>query len=247
MAKRITGRDKEMILFATRNKIVNRDQLQKKFFNGVKSYYPLNRRLQILVKMGLVKKTIFQNGRSTLSCFSHTELGYSLVKDLFQPCSEKTPERSEKHAHDLALVDVRRVLESKKSVKQFYGENEYQFSDLLIDNSDLLALRELNCDGFIQAEINGVHINFALELENVRQNSKIYSAKVDRIYSSKIAATLVVCTSQETLKAVQSAEASYLETHPVSPQMFYILLQDLLLSQEELIFLNLKNKKIIIR
>lgn len=236
-----------MILFIVQNKIVSCNHLKQKFFLESKSYYPLNRRLKLLVELNLLKKIILQDGKRYLSCFSHTKEGYEVVKDLFSPCTDKMPERSEKHEHDLTMVDLKLCFQVRANVLRFYGENEYQFSDCMLPDDVLTTVRFLNADGLLRLNVNKAALDLSIEFENQRQNKSVCDKKVQRIYQSSIVASLCIVSNTAILKSLKNAETAFLESSGNSSKIFYALLKDVHLAQNELIFFNLKNQKLVIR
>ncbi|MBY0384708.1 hypothetical protein K2X05_06075, partial [bacterium] len=142
----------------------------------------------------------------------------------------KSPERSEKPNHDLMLVDIRRCLAKRNSVKNYLTENALQCLNVCEENEHLAAYTKANMDAALEIEISKKRYWIALEYENTLQSFEKTDKKLKRFYESEISAMLLVCKTKAQLMQFQNIEGEILKSRNLKSRIYGISLDALLTS-----------------
>lgn len=151
--------------------------------------------------------------------------------------------KSDSVEHDVELVNVRNRLRSFRSVVGYYTENMLQACEDFSGTDVFAAFKKQNTDAAVEIRKNGKVTVVGLEFERSEKSFERYVRKLRGYYlDSRTAVILYVCRSIAIQKVLKRAEASVMGRN--RPRCFFVLLGDVLQTNEKCIFTNLNGDTI---
>lgn len=238
---KITERDCDLLMYLHAHKIATARQIGRDLFKCHRAN--VNRRLRKLVAMKLVTRLrhlnsvdssdLFQlNAHAINFMISSLELHFMVKRFL-----------SNSIDHDLMLIEIKSALLKRSIVKKFITENQLQTLPEYKEDDELERLIKLNPDGVIKLEKpNAKPIYLALEYEIHSKSQNRYHDKFgEQEYHTKGLPTLYVCSSKRVLSALHKVDKSRKTSEN---QRYYLLLENLLMSDADVTFESLAGKKL---
>ncbi|MEZ4744004.1 MAG: hypothetical protein R3B45_16410 [Bdellovibrionota bacterium] len=141
--------------------------------------------------------------------------------------------------HDLDLVDIRFVFESKIAVKNYYPENILQACCNVKGSDPFKPFIELNSDALVELNMNTEKLYLALEYEASLKNLDRYKDKIDSYYWAGVRAVLYICQNKKILRALQKIDQMISESHHKNPKLYFALYDKALTDKGELLLTNI--------
>ena len=234
----VTERDLKILRHLFEHKVVSRKQIGSCFFgNAVKT--TVNIRLAKLLRLGLLKRRFIENESKNAFGYSITQKGLSLIKSSL-PYQVKTQIiQSDSTHHDVALVDIRKAFESKKSVKTYYTENILQTSPNLKADDSFQPFIKLNSDGLALVSTKVGILKLAIEFDSYPKSDRRYRKKLDDYYwESEVNGVLYICADKYTLRSLCKLDREVAKSHSCDFKVFFALLEDVVSPNKEMTFHN---------
>lgn len=152
-----------------------------------------------LQSVSMIESTVFHRvGKRPSSIYSLTPLGYNKLLWHCDYLPDFKQIKSNYKEHDLALSDLRIVLQQFIECQYFISENILK-SKLFEDSSSTLSIvRTANADAAILINLSGKKTWCALEYEKSKKSNFRYTEKFKRWYSNtELKAIFLVCESQQ--------------------------------------------------
>ena len=157
------------------------EQIGSRFFPNV-SKDTVNRRLRKLVDVDLIKRTTAYVGRKAISGYSLTQGGLAKITPTLPYGVKTKATRSKCPLHDIALNDIRKVFESKRTVQGYYTENVLQARTDLQANEWFQPFIELNSDAMVEVDSRVGTLHLAIELDTTHKSHRSYRRKLNAYY-----------------------------------------------------------------
>ena len=241
----VTERDLKILRHLFEHKVVSRKQIGAHFFgNAVKA--TVNIRLAKLLGLGLLRRIFIEretqidkHGLKNTFGYSITQKGLSLIKSSL-PYKVKTRIiHSDSSLHDVALVDIRKAFESKKSVKTYYTENILQTSPNLKSDTSFQPFIKLNSDGLALVKTKVGILKVAIEFDSYPKSDKRYRKKLDDYYwESGVNGVFYICADKYTLRSLCKLDREIAKSHSCDLKVFFALLEDVISPNKEMTFHN---------
>lgn len=198
----MTDRDKALFRYLFLQKLARISDIRQDIFSGA-SRQAVHRRVHKLLVEGYIDCNYLRGSEGSLV--------YSLTKKTFKEIiGEKTLSReqikSASPIHDLALIEIKRILLNQTRVRSFYPENGLA-AGLFDEEADLKSLRGLNSDAIVEIEFEGKLQLLPLEYEASEKFSARYERTVRRYYQNPgVQAVLLLANDNRIIKKIMRAE-----------------------------------------
>lgn len=204
---RINERDREVLLFIFRNKIVSFKQIHQFFFNGTHITAP-GRRMNKLCNYKVIKKECYFIGRKSHVAYSITALGVNLIQPYLLNVVDSQRYNTDSLEHDLALGDITHYFSKLSIVKEVHSESELLSCSQFMENDKLLPFIELRSDrACLIKSAEGLDF-LALEYERTIKSKERNRSKLESYYlQSSIPAVLYVCETDILMKSLMKIDS----------------------------------------
>ena len=231
-------RDFKLMRSLFENKIANREQINKQFFNNV-SVNTVNRRLRKLVDIGLIIRTPAMVGGRAIYGYCLSQKGLIKIKPML-PYQVKTKTTlSECPLHDIALNDIRQVFETKSAVQSYYTENVLQTCEEFKLSKQFRSFVELNSDAMAEVNTKVGALNLAVEFDTIHKNKDRYEQKISAYYTKRgVDGVLYICASKHILNRLLKIDGVVADRHSRKPKVYLAMLGDVISARDEMMFTN---------
>ncbi len=228
----ITERDVNVLKFLHENKIAQRDQLHGLFFKKV-TLRVFNRRILKLLEHGYLERIALAINHKLTSCYQLAPRGFKYLKAFkdFEDISKS--EKSEFIEHDISLVEIRKIISSKKKVVKFFTENMINCNSSYVENDFFKKFIRLKSDAVCEAKFSKGNHLLAIEYEHAIKTNKRYEEKISDYYNSDIKAVIYICESQYLLEKLMEIDKTVAKRKRVESKLFFCLMNDLKKSSNE--------------
>lgn len=212
-------RDQALFRYLFLHKLARITDIQIDVFGGV-SRQAVQRRVQKLVIARYLECT-YLTGVEKKLIYS---LGPKAVKDCIggKDGLERNQIKSSSPVHDLLLLKLARWLKERNCVKSVFTENGIR-AGFYEGEPDVEALKPLNPDLVIRAELHGKSVLLPVEYERMEKFSARYGKIIRRCYQNKAAeAVLYLCENSAIQRKISQQEKQEKPPH----KLFYALLSD---------------------
>ena len=214
------------------------EQIGSRFFSNV-SKDTVNRRLRKLVDVDLIKRTTAYVGRRAISGYSLTQGGLAKVTPTLPYGVKTKATRSKCSLHDIALNDIRKVFESKRTVQGYYTENVLQARTDLQANEWFQPFIELNSDAMAEVDSKVGTLHLAIELDTTHKSHRSYRRKLNAYYGRRrIDGVLYICADEYILQTLCELDSEAAEQHHSDHKLYFALLADVTGAEGKLTFTN---------
>lgn len=198
----ITERDKAILLYLFRNKVVSRAQMHKFFFRNA-SIKAVTQRLGKLSRYGLVKSIYFEKNGNSHRAYTIDKKGVIFISN-YLPCEiQENRYKSDALEHDMALSEINFIFENLSMVYDVKTESELQSFGETIDDDGLLPFFEMRSDRAILVDGKNGRKYLALEYERTLKSYSRNRSKFEKYYlQSNIPAVLYICETDTILKSL---------------------------------------------
>lgn len=236
----ITEKDEAIFLRVYEQRTMLVRQIHEQFYAGttMKNTYA---RLLKLENYGYLKAHRIRFSRKWLTHVSITPLAFNCIRRLFKYDILKPSFSSSSVHHDLALVDVRRQLDSRSMVLGSLTENIIQTSDCNTEVDIFDSFQSLNTDLAIYVD-NG-HGKFWLPVEweaSIKKHSRLYSKLLSYYSDLEIPAVLYICKDKYIQRALQKSDKELCKDF--SAKLFTCLYDDVIQKDKPVRLYNQENK-----
>ena len=237
----ITPRDERLFHYLFINKVATNAHLQKDIFYNI-SKQAIHRRMDKLIKSGFLDATYLRGNANRLVYFLSKK---SLLKFIASPKEMKRLQRkSGAIFHDLALVDIQRIIKNFKLVQQYLTENALM-SGIFDDDKKIEEIRKINPDAIVKVSVGEKTLCMTVEYESSIKYAKRYDKLLSNYYRLEEAhAVLFIAKTLSIQKKVMTAEKK--RCTQITPKFFYCLYQDMISFKENTQFKNLKGDTLLI-
>ncbi len=207
MTRLIIGqRDIDCFSFLHANKVTTAKQLHRAIFKN--AYTNFCKKMRTYEKLKLVTRLTGAKDFDLSGVYELTKRGLNVVRANRRNVIIHDRYKSNSILHDLFLVEIRHIMRQKKSVTNYFSENQIQtFADF--DSEDKLkAFKDSHCDAFFSIHNqDGVKISVALEFELSDKSLKDYKKKISNYYNSgHIHAIFYVCHNKQIELRIKKSE-----------------------------------------
>lgn len=239
----ITNRDQRIFEVLFENRVMSANQIARDVFPKI-SQQTVSRRLTKLFKFGFLERISFANSRGKyVSLFSNSDKSINVLKRSYK--SEITSEivKSDSIAHDLDLVDIRSVIQKKKSVATYLSENVLQSCKEYSETEQFGPFVRKNTDAVVEIVKNGSRITVGLEYEKSEKALDRYTKKLLAYYADpNTLVILFICSNERIIRQIASAESEIGKSE--RPRCFFALAENVLSENELCTFKNQKGDAI---
>ena len=231
-------RDIKLFKYLYEVKVASFEQVSRMIFNNVHRT-TVYRRLKKLILANYIQVVSYTKGIKATRAYSLTSKSFKTF--ISGELDKETRKQIKSHSiqHDLILGDIRERLLKSERVAQFISENvllsgvdfptEHNPRPFLINRPD----------GII--EVKKIRNNYLLpvEFELTQKSSARYAEKFQRYYTTReIEVVIYVVSNKQLLNKLKDIEKKYIKGQ--FSKMYYILLENVLSSQETITFERLK-------
>lgn len=238
----LTERERLVLSLLLENKVMTRKQIVDSVFPKLDSGN-VTHRLTRLLELGYLAD--FQDRRFDRKAILYelTHEGVQLAKSFYEMEFDQQPSRSYAYKHDLGLVDLRKLFQSKFSVQRYIPENILQCCPSIKENDKFKSFSEMMSDAVIVVNLQDKFKIGALEYEPSVKKMERYRDKVLNYYvKSDISFIIYVCSNLSTMEVIQNIEN---EIKPNgATKMYFALYEDVLKSTDKLTFIG-RNKSLL--
>lgn len=230
----ITDRDKAILLYLFRNKIVSRGQMHKFFFFN-SSLKAVTQRLSKLSRYGLVKSIYIEKNRSSNRAYVIGKKGLDFIST-YLPCEiHEQRYKSDSLEHDLNLSEINFTFEKLSMVHEVWTEAELQSYGVAFKNQSLLPFLEIRSDRVLLVDGKKGARYLALEYERTLKSYARNRAKFENYYlHSSIPAVLYICESNAILRSLMRVDENLCQKR--TSKMYFCLIEDVRESPQKLTF-----------
>lgn len=232
--------EKKLFSYLFLNKVATSTQIQRDIFKSI-SHQAMYKRLNLLIGLGYLTANYHRELKGRL-VYSLTKK--SLEEFVIGNSSSELRQQLQSNSvlHDLDLVDIRSKIKSFIMVETYYTENLIRSGITLIDSEQIKEFRNFYFDAIVKLNKAGKIHFLALEYERTLKFSSRYQDYFKKVYSRpEVSAILYICQNQKVLQKIQGFEQKEIQNN--WPKVFYATL-DAILTNSNIIFLNLKGEKI---
>jgi len=237
----LTERERLVLCLLLENKVMTRKQIVNAVFPKLDTGN-VTHRLTRLLDLGYLAD--FQDRRFDRKAILYelTHEGVLLAKSFYELEFDQTPSRSYAYEHDVGLVSLRELFQSKQSVQRYIPENILQCCPSARENDKFKSFSEMMSDAVVVIKIQDKFKIGALEFEPTVKKIERYRDKVLNYYvKSDISFILYVCSNKTAIDAIQSIE------NEIKPdggtKMYFALYGNVLASKDKLTFVG-RNKSL---
>ena len=230
----ITERDKNLFRYLFFNKVATNSHLQRDIF-GDASKQAVHHRLDKLIKAGFIEAAYL---RETGNRLVYSLSKKSLLQFIGQSKDLKRMQiKSSSIAHDLELLEVKRVLTKFRFVNDYFTENALVAGVFDDYAPEILDIRAANPDAIVKISVTDSSHFLPVEYEKTAKFYKRYGGLIDRYYfMDEVKAVLFIAKNAGIQKKVAQVERKKYPNHP--GKFFYCLYQNLIELQEKSQFIN---------
>lgn len=242
----LTDRDKRIFHYLFVNKVATIDQIRRDNYGDI-ALQSIYVRLRKLKDKGFLHTSAIPGQKGFKTVYSITKLSFSrFVKERYDNIKGLCL-KSDAIEHDLALVDIRSVMQTRNLVDSYFTENQSIAIGSANSTSTWGSLISCRVDGVVKLNVgNGQHTYVGLEYEGSLKNKERCHKKVNNYYlRPDIEAILFVCKDTSISKRFIDIEK---EMRPEGRhKLFLANLEDVKRNNLEIVFENIKGTKIIFK
>lgn len=241
----VTDRDRKLFCQLFENRAMRRDQIHVFAFLGASEQATL-KRLSSLVRNGFLDRQYVDSQRNRiLAVFENTPKALKEIADAYPHKITSELCKSDSVEHDLCLVDLRAKFQRLSLVNNYLTENMLQGCEKF---SSMEAIRPFvvnNTDAAFELKGKSKKIWIGLEFENSEKAHERYVRKLVNYYSNdKVQIIFYVCGSPRVRVAVADAERAMIGDR--SPKCYYALLSDVLKTESNCTFVDIRGDKTVL-
>jgi hypothetical protein len=232
----LTDRERIVLSLLLENKVMTRKQIVNSVFPKLDTGNVTHRLIRLL-ELGYLADYQDRRYERKAILYELTDEGVLLAKSFYEMEFDQRPSRSYTYEHDVGLVNLRKLFQEKKSVQRYITENILQCCPATRENDKFKSFSEMMCDAVIVIKLQDKFKIGALEYEPSVKKMERYRDKVLNYYvKSDISFVLYVCSNLAAIETIKSVEN---ELKPNgATKMYFALYEDVLKSQDKLIFTN---------
>lgn len=232
----LTDRERLVLSLLLENKVMTRKQIVNSVFPKLDSGN-VSHRLTRLLDLGYLKDYQDRRFDRTAILYELSDEGINLAKSFYEMEFDQRPSRSYTYEHDIGLVNLRKMLQSKFSVQRYIPENMLQCCPSIRENDKFKSFSEMMSDAVVVVKLQDKFKIGALEYEPTVKKIERYRNKVLNYYvKSDISFVLYICSNQTAIETIQCIEN---EIKPNgATKIYFALYADVLKTKDKLIFTN---------
>ena len=199
-------------------------------------------RLSKIMGRGLIQRSFVPIRDRAASCYSLTQKGFGIAKMVIPYELAGNSTQSDSPLHDVELVNIRRCLESRECITEYFTENLLQTAEEFRENSKFRSFIQLNSDGFMRVKktVEGKEKKFkvAVEYEGSRKSLQRYKKKLRDYYSEyEVSGVFYICSEPTILKTILKADDEVCKKdEEKGTKVFATLLKEVHSEAEKIIF-----------
>lgn len=241
----ITERDKAILLYLFRNKVVSRTQMHNFFFRD-SSLKAVTQRLSKLSRYGLIKSIYFEQNKRPHRAYNIENKGLDLITHCLPYQIHEKQYVSDSIEHDLVLSEINFHMEKLSMIKEVWTEAELQSYKEAFHSQSLLPFVDLMSDRACLVDGKNGARYLALEYERTLKKYSRNRNKLDSYYQhSTIPAVLYVCETSGIMKSLMQVDENLCKDR--ISKMYFCLMDDVRKSPEKIIFQRYDDRQLIFR
>ncbi len=239
-------RDQKILQMCFEHKILNRDQINKYFFNE-NNRFTVNRRLRKLVSQNYLKRLIYQDHHQAKSGFSITKKGLNLISSVLPYEVTGSALSSGSISHDFYLFDIRKKIEKCNLVNSYYTENVLQNCLEFSQCEELKPFVAMKSDAVIEIESQTGSYHFAIEFEMSLKSNSRYKSLFNQYYShQEIDGVLYIGSSQITIERLKKIDLQVAHDQESEHKVYFTTIDDFMNSKNKIHFKDVNNEILIL-
>ena len=233
-------RDRQIMHLLFENKVMSREQINKKFFPDVSSQ-TVNSRLRKIMRLGLIKRKPLELDHKVFYVYSLTQRGLAEIKPMLLYEIKAMRSSSECPLHDLSLNNIRVAFEAKNAVQNYYTENVLQTCTGFKSDRQFRPFVELNSDAMAEVDTRIGVLNLAIEFDTAHKSKDRYRQKVNAYYVKRgVDGVLYVCANKHILNVLHKVDREVSDRHKCKHKLYFALLENVTGAEGGLTFTNAK-------